>query len=196
MPEKISRGGEGENLSSSYELALRDGSVVYASRITPFDCEEISEMAARNFREAPSYQQLTPEARQKYINANSPAGVLETSQHPDNLVSLIVRDANDNVVGFRIVRKGVHKYDGKPVAEGKRLHVALESAGNGLGSELMDLSERLVKKAGYDRMVVNSSGDSYHFFLTRGFRVVEHTQNPVLLEQGVVANLVYMEKTL
>lgn len=185
-----------EMISPSYNLVLKDGTVVTASRITAFDCVQISAMTELNFRQAPSYQQLTPDARKKYIEANSPEGVLETSQHPDNLVSLVVRDAEDNVVGFRVVRKGIHKYDGEPVAEGKRLHVALDYAGNGLGTELMNLSEVLVKQAGYKRMVVNSSGDSYHFFLTRGFKVVEHTQNPILLEQGVVANLVYMEKTL
>lgn len=181
-------------------IMSEDGVDYQASEMTPADVLEVSLMIERNFRHASSYQHLPPETRDRYIAANSPKELLETISHPDNIACLIIKDAQGQIVGFRVVRKGIHKarkneHD-EPliVAEGRRMHIALDMQKKGLGTKLLQLSEKVAKQKGHKIMVINSSGDSYHFFLKTGYTVLAHTSNETLQKEGITAGLVYMEK--
>lgn len=186
----------------SFTITDKLGAVYAASFVEGGDVEEISQIVHQNFDEAPSYRGLTPDAREKYKKANTPEGIAETSSDPDNIVSLVVRDENDMVVGYRVVRRGELREEwdglpvGTPVAEGKRMHIARGFDGKGLGKSLLRLSEEVAKEQGYDYMVVNASGDSYHFFMNCGYEVIAHEDNPVLAAQGVKANRTYLGKRL
>lgn len=185
-----------------YEIQSKTGEVFEVRFIEAEDAEEIAAIVQQNFDEAPSYLNLTSEARQKYKEANTPAGILETSSDDRNIASLVVRDKDGKVVGYRVIRKGVlreqfHDFGpGIPVAEGKRMHIARGYDGQGLGTALLRLSEEIAKESGYEVMVVNASGDSYHFFMRAGYEVIAHEDNPDLAAAGVRANRTYLGRQL
>lgn len=186
----------------AYEIVSKSGEVFDIRFIEAEDAEEISAIVQQNFDEAPSYANLTAEARQKYKQANTPEGILETSSDARNIASLVVRDKDGKVVGYRVIRKGVLRepwkgYErGTPVAEGRRMHIARGFDGQGLGTELLRLSERIATERGYTMMVVNASGDSYHFFMRAGYEVIAHEENPDLAADGVRANRTYLGREL
>lgn len=184
------------------EIQDKYGVIYEASFVETSDVAEISAIVQRNFDEAPSYLNLTTEAREKYKAANTPEGILETSSDPDNVASLVVRDKDGQVVGYRVVRKGILRNDwqgfsaGSEVAEGKRMHIARGFDGRGLGTALLRLSEEIARDKGYEVMVVNASGDSYHFFIRAGYEVIAHEDNPILAAKGVKANRTYLGRQL
>ena len=185
-----------------YEIQSKTGEIFEARFIEEEDAQEISDIVQQNFDEAPSYLNLTSEARQKYKEANTPEGILETSSDDRNIASLVVRDKDGQVVGYRVIRKGVlrepfHDFEpGTPVAEGKRMHIARGYDGQGLGTALLRLSEEIAVDRGYQVMVVNASGDSYHFFMRAGYEVIAHEDNPDLAAAGVRANRTYLGRQL
>lgn len=185
-----------------FEIQDKFGDVYEASFVEPEDAAEISAIVQRNFDEAPSYLNLTSEARAKYKAANTAEGIIETSSDPKNIASLVVRDKDGHVVGYRVVRKGELRQTwkdhqaGEQVAEGKRMHIARDFDGRGLGTALLRLSEEIARKQGYQVMVVNASGDSYHFFMHAGYEVIAHEDNPVLAAEGVKANRTYLGREL
>ena len=128
------------------------------------------------------FAQLDDAARQAYLQANSIEGVREASVHPDNIACLVAVDADSGrIVGYRLVRRGVHRLDGQPVAEGKRLHVARDLVGNGLGAALVEISAQIARQCGHSRMTAQASGNSRQFFEKLGFRcVLEQARNDVL----------------
>lgn len=185
-----------------YEIESKTGEIFEARFIEPEDAHEISEIVQQNFDEAPSYLNLTPEARKKYKEANTPEGILETSSDERNIASLVVRDKDGRVVGYRVIREGTLRQEwkgaeaGTPVAEGKRMHIARGYDGQGLGTALLRLSEQIARDRGYGIMVVNASGDSYHFFMRAGYEVIAHEDNPDLAKAGVRANRTYLGRDL
>lgn len=185
-----------------YIIVDKQGREYEASFVRAEDAVEISAIVQQNFDEAPSYANLTPEARAKYKAANTPEGIIETSQDQTNVASLVVRNQEGHVVGYRVVRQGKLRDEwkgrpvGTPVAEGKRMHIARGYDGRGLGTALLRLSEQIAREKGYQVMVVNASGDSYHFFMHAGYEVIAHEENPVLAAQGVRANRTYLGREL
>lgn len=188
--------------AGAYEIVSKSGEVFDVRFIEAEDADEISTIVQQNFDEAPSYANLTAEARQKYKEANTPEGILETSSDARNIASLVVRDKDGRVVGYRVIRQGALRepwrgYEpGTPVAEGRRMHIARGFDGQGLGTELLRLSEQIAMERGYKMMVVNSSGDSYHFFMRAGYEVIAHEENPDLAADGVRANRTYLGREL
>jgi len=185
-----------------HEIESKTGEVFEARFIEPEDAPEISQIVQQNFDEAPSYLNLTAAARQKYKEANTPEGILETSSDDRNIASLVVRDKDGKVVGYRVIREGTLRQEwkgaaeGTPVAEGKRMHIARGYDGQGLGTALLRLSEQIALERGYGIMVVNASGDSYHFFMRAGYEVIAHEDNPDLAKAGVRANRTYLGRDL
>lgn len=179
-------------------LALENGRRVLVRGFEPADCEGISALVVDNFRHSGNFAALDEAARAAYMEANSVRGVREASEHPDNIACLVAADADTGrIVGYRLVRRGWHRLDGAPVAEGKRLHVARDLVGNGLGAALVDRSARIARRCGYSRMTAQASGNSRHFFEKRGFRcVLEQARNDVLEQRRIESFIAYLELPL
>ncbi len=159
-------------------VSLKDGRIATLEGITPADYPEISALATRNFREAPNYQGLDDETRQKYIEANTPEGIADLCGNPNNLCTIVVRDGRE-IVGYRVVR-----HNAIPIANGRRLHTHLDYAHLGVGSILMQASEQIARQCGYDEMEVHATGDSPSWFGKQGYREIEVTHD----KNGVFSN--------
>ena len=179
-------------------LTLENGRRVLVRGFEPPDCAGISALVVDNFRHSGNFAALDEAARAAYMEANSVQGVREASEHPDNIACLVAADADTGrIVGYRLVRRGVHRLDGAPVAEGKRLHVARDLVGNGLGAALVDRSARIARRCGYSRMTAQASGNSRHFFEKVGFLcVLEQAHNVVLQRRSIDSFICYMERSL
>lgn len=179
-------------------ITLGNGRAVIVRAIEPADYAAVSAMVVENFRHSGNFAGLDDAARAAYMQANSVEGVREASEHPDNIVCLLAADAATGViVGYRLVRRGRHRLDGTPVAEGKRLHVARSLVGNGLGAALVEISARIARECGYTRLTAQASGNSRRFFERRGFHcVLEQAQNDVLRERRIESFIAYLERTL
>ena len=179
-------------------VTLDDGREVLVRGIVPGDFPGVSELATDNFRHAGNFAQLDHAARQAYLQANSIEGVREASVHPDNIACLVAVDADSGrIVGYRLVRRGVHRLDGQPVAEGKRLHVARDLVGNGLGAALVEISAQIARQCGHSRMTAQASGNSRQFFEKLGFRcVLEQARNDVLEQRNIESFIAYLERLL
>lgn len=179
-------------------VTLKHGRRVVVRGIAPGDFAGVSELARDNFKRADNFAQLDDAARQAYMQANSIEGVREASVHPDNIACMVAVDADSGrIVGYRLVRRGVHRLDGQAVAEGKRLHVARSLVGNGLGAALVDMSAQIARRCGYARMTAQASGNSRHFFERLGFRcVLEQAHNDVLRQRSIESLIAYLERPL
>lgn len=179
-------------------VTLRNGRKALVRDIAPGDCPALSAMVIDNFRHAGNFDRLDDAARRAYVQANSIEGVREASAHPDNIACLVAVDIESgSSVGYRMVRSGVHRLDGQPVAEGKRLHVARGFTGLGLGAALVDISAQIAAQCGYGRMTAQASGNSRQFFEKLGFRcVLEQVRNEVLKQRSIDAFIAYLERPL
>lgn len=179
-------------------VTLHDGRKVVVRDIAPGDCPAVSALVIDNFRHAGNFDRLDDAARRAYVQANSIEGVREASAHPDNIACLVAVDVDTgSIVGYRLVRRGIHRLDGHAVAEGKRLHVARSFTGQGLGTALVDFSAQIARRCGYPRMTAQASGNSRQFFEKLGFRcVLEQAQNDVLKQRSIESLIAYLEKPL
>lgn len=154
----------------------RDGTPYYVAPFSSQVAKDVSDMAWQNFNRADNYRDLDVELRDAYISANTPDGVLETSTHPDNLVSFVVYDMEGGVVGWRVIR-GERDESGNLVGNGRRLHIAMSKQSSGLGRGVMQVSEDLALDAGAHAVYVNSSGGSSPFFQYMGYDVVRRVED-------------------
>jgi len=179
-------------------VTLRDGRRIVVRAFVPADAADVSLMVRDNFLHAASFSRLDAVARAAYLEANSVAGVLDASIHPDNICCLVAVDADDGTVkGYRLVRRGVHRVDGAVVAEGKRLHVARAVAGLGLGAELVRLSAAIAQRQGYARITAQASGESRYFFERLGYHcVLERADNRALRARRIASFVAYLEMAL
>jgi predicted N-acetyltransferase YhbS len=179
-------------------LSLKNGRRVIVRGIAPGDCCGVSELAVDNFTHAGNFAQLDEAARQAYMQANSIDGVRDASEHRDNIACLVAVEADSGrIVGYRLIRRGLHRLDGQAVAEGKRLHVARSLVGNGLGAALVGISAQIARRCGYARMTAQASGNSRHFFERLGFRcVLEQAHNDVLRQRSIESFIAYLERPL
>lgn len=179
-------------------VTLSNGRKVVVRNIAPGDCPGVSAMVIDNFRHAGNFASLDDAARRAYMQANSVEGVREASAHPDNIACLVAVDVDSgSIVGYRMVRSGVHRLDGQPVAEGKRLHVARSFTRLGLGAALVDISAQIARHCGYGRMTAQASGNSRQFFEKLGFRcVLEQARNDVLKQRSIDSFIAYLERPL
>lgn len=179
-------------------VTLNNGRKVVVRDIAPGDCPAVSAMVIDNFRHAGNFDRLDDAARRAYVQANSIEGVREASAHPDNIACLVAVDVDSgSIVGYRLVRRGVHRLDGRAVAEGKRLHVARSFTGQGLGAALVDVSAQIARRCGYSRMTAQASGNSRQFFEKLGFHcVLDQAENDVLKQRSIESLIAYLEKPL
>ncbi|PIS08768.1 hypothetical protein COT75_04775 [Candidatus Beckwithbacteria bacterium CG10_big_fil_rev_8_21_14_0_10_34_10] len=184
-------------------IKLKDGSFVTAQRIVPGNYESVSQMVCDNFSRSDNFRDLrnnNSQAVKAYKRANSSDGVKDTCNHEKNILCLVCQNKLGEPVGYRVIREERHPHpeNDSLVAHGKRLHVAREVKGLGLGRQLMRISEEMAKELGYQTMVVQPSGSSKGYFENLGFsRVFSHSQkNGVLANQGISVEMVLMEKSL
>lgn len=140
---------------------------------SPVDYKEMSEIAEMNFRHAPTYAYLTVDERERFIAANSPEGIAQLCQHPDNICVIVVKNREQKVVGFRVVRADWQR----GVANGRRLHVALNMQNSGLGKKLLQLSEQITTERGLRQMEVHATGTSAEWFAKMGYQPIEVVSN-------------------
>jgi len=153
-------------LGNWIELINIDGKEHILRGATPLDYDQLSKIAVNNFLNAPNYVYLRKPENQdelnKYIEANSPGGVADLCSRQNNICNLVI-EHNDQIVGFRVVRKCGE------VADGRRMHTSLEHTCKGIGSILLTKSEQIAKQAGCTKMEIHATGDSYSWFEKKGF---------------------------
>lgn len=185
--------------SWGHMIELNNGEWVIVQKVTPQDFGPISEMVSDNFRHAPNFSNLSAEAREAYLEANNLSGVGSSCCNPENIACLVAKNLSGKVVGYRLVRRGNHPKTNEEVAEGRRLHVLLEMAGQGLGRKMMQLSEQISKEQGFDILTAQASGSSTGFFEKNGFTPIfpeENDVNGVLADKGIETPIVRMQKEL
>lgn len=177
---------------------LKDGRNVLMREIMPEDYQAVSDMVTENFRHADNFGRLQSDARQAYIKANSVDGVTQACGHKNNIISLVtVSLENNQIIGYRLLREGLHRLSAEKVAEGKRLHIARAYTGLGLGAEIINLSGEYAKSKGFKVMTAQASGDSRYFFERIGFHcLLENVNNIALEKQGIASRISYLEKQL
>jgi predicted N-acetyltransferase YhbS len=180
---------------SKYVFYLADGREVIIREIIPADYPAVSALARDNFRYAENFQLLDTAARQAYMEANSVRGVQDACENTANIRTLVAIDPNKNtLLAYRLLREGRHRVTGETVAEGKRLHVARDSVGQGLGGRLVLLSVEIAKECGYRVMTAQATGQSRVFFEKMGFRcVLEEACNTALEQRGINSTITYLE---
>lgn len=157
-----------EKLEGNWRELVKDnkGSWVVLRNATPDDYPSMSQIAITNFREAPNYAYLQTlegkSTQEKYITANNLEGIEDLCSKPNNVCNLVLEE-NGKILGFRVVRKN------DDIADGRRLHTALEETGRGLGRILLNKSEKMAKQAGCKIMEVHATGSSYPWFERNGF---------------------------
>lgn len=158
-----------EKLGGNWQELVKDknGDWLVLRNAVEADYVQMSEIAIRNFREAPNYSYLqTPEGRgqqEKYIAANTPEGIKDLCTKPNNVCNLVV-EKDGRILGFRVIRKN------DDVADGRRMHTALDETGRGIGKILLSKSEKMAKQSGCKTMEVHATGNSYAWFERNGFK--------------------------
>jgi len=161
--------GESEKLEGSWQELVKDknGNWLVLRNAIPADYAQMSEIAIRNFRQAPNYAYLqTPEGSiqlEKYIAANTPEGIKDLCTKPNNVCNLVV-EKDGKILGFRVIRKN------DDVADGRRMHTSLDETDRGIGKILLSKSEKMAKQAGCSTMEVHATGSSYAWFERNGFK--------------------------
>jgi predicted N-acetyltransferase YhbS len=184
--------------ASTSVFSLANGREVIIREIEPVDYPAVSALALDNFRHAENFKLLDTAARHAYMEANSVLGVQEASENAANIRTLVAVDPNQNMLlAYRLLREGKHRITGEKVAEGKRLHVARDVVGQGLGTQLILLSCETAKKCGYRVVTAQATGKSRIFFEKMGFRcLLEDACNTALKQRGINSTIAYLELRL
>lgn len=173
---------------------LPDGELVRMRSIRLEDDNEVSEVAAlvaRNFREHPNYAELTEGARDAYIESNNVEGIRGTAGHPDNIIAAVMEGSDGSILAYQVVRK----VNGN-VAEGRRLHVRLDSVGRGIGSLLHEEKVVRARQTGCTHLGSIASGRSDTFVEDKGYTTLGQTANKKLGERGVASTVNYALKEI
>lgn len=185
--------------SIQFVLVLHSGLKVVARSILPSEYDEISQLTIDRWRQSPNFSRLIPREIAAFVQVNSPEAIKRIVEHAENIAAVIIRDPRDDrVMAYGVVRHGTHRLTGRPVALGKRMHVANYAEKLGLGRQMQQLGEWLAKRCGYDTYVLHATADSQFFFKSLGFRPVPlMTRNTGLLARtGVSVPMVYLEKRI
>lgn len=165
-------------------VPLSNGELLELGSIGEDDYMNVSRVAENNFRHAPNYNYLQTDDKkeelEKFVEANSPANVETLCNTPIQLCNLVAK-INDEVVGYRVVRKKIDEDDGVVIADGRRMHVALGKDGMGLGTFLLRRSEQIARQQGCEVMEIHATGTSHEWFLKQGYRMRSQVAN----ERGV-----------
>jgi hypothetical protein len=160
--------GPDEKFEGNWQELVKDnnGDILTLRNARPGDYVQMSDIAIRNFKEAPNYQYLQSEEgrsqQEKYIAANSPEGIKDLCGKPNNVCNLVV-EKDGEILGFRVIRKN------DDVADGRRMHTSLLETGRGIGGILLKKSEKIAKQVGCRTMEVHATGKSYKWFEKKGF---------------------------
>ncbi len=153
-------------LGNWIELLNIDGKKYILRGITPSDYDQLSKIAINNFLEAPNYIYLHQPGHQdelaKYIKANSPEGIADLCNKPNNMCNLVI-EHDGHIVGFRVARKN------NDIADGRRMHTSLEYTDKGIGSILLTKSEQIAKQTGCAKMEIHATGGSNSWFEKKGY---------------------------
>ncbi len=159
---------------------LSNGEIMSLESASDDDFEPISRLAENNFRNAPNYSYLQGADNEvelaKFIEANSPSNVKQLCETPQQLCNLVAK-INDEVVGYRVVRKRVDEEKQLIIADGRRMHVALGKDGMGLGTILLKRSEQIAKQQGCQVMEIHATGTSHEWFIRQGYTLKSQVEN-------------------
>lgn len=161
--------GENEKLDGNWQELVRDnrGEWLILRNAKPADYKQMSDIAIRNFKEAPNYAYLQSadgrSQQEKYIAANTPEGIQDLCSKANNICNLVI-EKEGKILGFRVVRQN------NDVADGRRMHTDLDETGRGIGRLLLSRSEKFAKQVGCKTMEVHATGESYAWFERSGFK--------------------------